>query len=183
MSSVSPKILQDILDTTEAALAETIRHDRHFHNVQRVIGAHSSPDAEINCGEAGTMTGFSTTAGDDDFNATPICILGTGDGPFVTGNTVGDGGILVIEDVAALADNMKHMVRLIYGSGTFGEALSAEQFSDAVVSPQRNASHSITRVPLPRITYGTDKLWFTHWVDGVTNPSISFHLEFHGYPL
>ena len=162
---------------------EVTEVEHHLHNRERWIGEHGARNLEVDCGATGTMAVFQSTAGDDAWSATPLCLIGTGDGPFITGMTKYDAHYIIITDVAVAADVKRHYCRLVYGTGTVGDAITAGQFTEFRFTPERGKAHTPIPIICPRITYGTEKLWITHWVDGVTNPTMDFTIGVHEYEV
>lgn len=174
-------IVNGIAWTLENIYIGELTLERHHHNRERWIGEHGVRNAEIDCGATGTMAVFQNTAGNDTWSAAPLCLIGTGDGPFVAGMTRFDAHLLHVVDVAVAADLNLHYLRLVYGTGTVADAITAGQFTEICFSPERGAVNTILSVRMPRLIYGTDKVWMTHWVDGENVPTIDFRMGLHEY--
>ncbi len=176
-----PRIVNGIGWTLENIYTTSVILQRHNHNRDRWLGEHGVRNLEIDCGATGTVAPFQNTAGNDTWSVTPLCLIGTGDGPFVTGMTRFDVHRIHIMDVAVGADLKLHYVRFVYGTGTVADAITAEQFTEICFSPERAAVSTVIELRMPRLTYGTDKVWVTHWVDGDNVPTIDFRLGVHEY--
>lgn len=176
-----PVVINGIGWTLENIYTETVVLERHHHNRERWIGEHGVRNAEIDCGATGTQAVFQSTAGNLTWSVAPLCLIGTGDGPFVTGMTRFDAHEILVVDVAVAADTVLHYCQLIYGTSTVANAIIAEQFTDFQFIPERGAV--VTRIDFitPLLTYGTDKVWLRHWVDGVNAPMMDFRLGLHEY--
>lgn len=162
---------------------EIIEIEHHIHNRNRVIGENVSRNGELVCGAADLMAPFQITSGSDTWGGTPLCLIGTDDGPFITGMTMYDAHEIIVTDVTAGADTDVHLVQLIYGTGTVANAVSAEQYSTHILTPQRTVSVAESEVLMPRLTYGTDKLWARHWVDGESAMTMDFFIILHEYAV
>ncbi len=176
-----PVIINGIGWTLENIYTEVVITGRHHHGRERWLGEHGARNAEIDCGATGTMTAFQVTTGNDTWGGTPLCLIGTGDGPFVAGMTRFDAHEILVTDVAGLADTDQHYCQLIYGTGTVADAITAGQYSEFQFIPERAAAASRTNFIMPRLTYGTDKVWLRHWVTGENAVTMDFKLGLHEY--
>jgi len=171
--------LEEIRETTEETLEDTTRLIAHITTAVRWVGEHAIRNAEIDCGATGTMAVFQNTAGNDTWSATPLCLIGTGDGPFMAGNTHAHVHMMLVTDVAVAADTDLHYVRVIYGTGTVADAITAGQFTEVQFVPERGAAHSLVPFQLPPLAYGTGQLWLSHWVGGTNAPTMDFRIGLH----
>ena len=176
-----PVVINGISWTLENIYLSVIEQKRHVHNREIWIGENPARNLELVCGEASVMTPFQSTAGNDTWSVTPLCLIGTDDGPFFAGMTWFDAHRIHIMDVAVGADLTMHIMRLVYGTGTSAAAIGAMQFTEVCFTPERGAVSTAIPVIIPRLVYGTDKLWVSHWVDGVNAPTMDFKIGIHEY--
>jgi hypothetical protein len=170
----------DGLAGTSNSLAYRVHEiERHFHNVERWWGAVAVPD-ETNAIEANVDRPFAATSGNDTWGtAIPIC--GTGDQPAVTGDVKFDCHRVFVTDLDD--DTTPWRLRIIWGTGTSGEAIAAGQWTEVMVMtnavPGNRAGASPADVIMRRVDVGA-KLWAQAW--NATNSEVmSFFWGAHGY--
>ena len=165
--------------TLEDVEEEVEEIDHHEHNVERWWGT-TGADTETNA-IAATLTPYSATSGNNTWGgAVPIC--GTADTPAHTGATHFDPHRLEIVSLDDETDPWRF--RMIYGTGTSGEAITAGQWSEIIVAsnavPGNRAGGSPVSIRMPVLTVGT-KLWAQCWNN--TNAEVmQFFWGAHGYP-
>lgn len=149
----------------------------HFHNVERWWGALGAP-GEINAIEANVSRPFVATSGNDAWGAA-ISIKGTADNPVAATDAQFDGRqLMVVDSDHATAYRM----RIIYGTGTSADAITAGQWSEImfITAPGPFASGVPVDIRSPLLSIGI-KLWCQIW--NATNAStVSFFWNAHGYP-
>jgi len=153
--------------------------ERHFHNVERWWGALGAPD-ETNAIAATVTVPFVATSGNNTWGtAIPIC--GTGDNPVLATDTKYDIHRLLITDLDD--DTSPWRVRIIWGTGTSGDAITAGQWSEMMVMsnavPGNRAGGSPVDVIMRRENVGV-KLWVQVWND-TNGEELSFFWGAHGY--
>ena len=151
--------------------------DGHHHNVARAWGAVAVPD-ETNAIEANVNRPFVAVSGNNTWGAAiPIC--GTADTPIHgTATSFDPHEVLVVDTDHATTYRM----RLIYGTGTSADAISAGQWSEFMFITNAGPFPSGVEVSvrMPILIIGT-KLWAQVW--NATNASeIDFFWKAHGYP-
>lgn len=171
----------DGLTGTADSLAYRVHElERHFHNRERWWGAVAAPD-ETNACEANVTRPFVATSGDDTWGAAiPVC--GTADDP-----TPGDGDTkfdlhrLLITDLDDDTDPWR--IRIIWGTGTSGDAISAGQWTEMMVQsnavPGNRAGGQPLDVIMRRVDVGA-KIWCSVWNDS-NGETLSFFVGCHGY--
>lgn len=171
----------DGLSGTSNSLAYRVMElERHFHNRERWWGAVAVPD-ETNAIEANVNRPFAATSGANTWGAA-IPILGTADDP-----TPGDGDSkydchrIMVTDLDD--DTTPWRIRIIWGSGTSGDAITAGQWTEAMVMtnavPGNRAGGSPIDIIMRREDVGM-KLWAQSW--NVNNGEVlSFFYGVHGY--
>ena len=163
--------------------------EKHFHNCERWIGEPAVRDAEVDCHEVATTQPFQTDAGDGTTDAytegygTPLCVLGTGYTSLCCGtNTKFDLHRMQIHTTQNTADKLIHRIQIIWGTGTVGDAITANQITEVLADPDdgggKNAPFAIM---MPRGTIGTTKVWVRHWVDNLNTGTMDFFLGLHEY--
>jgi len=156
--------------------------EKHFHNVDRWLGEHSSRSAEDDCGEINVMTPFQSDAENDGYGPW-LCVIGLNDLPVQTGMVKYDLHHLVVTDVELGADLAIHKIQIAFGTGTAGDAYSAGQYTDVPpFIPERGAAFSVMDINMPRNTGGVYKSWLRHWVDSVNTGTMDFFAGIHAYP-
>lgn len=154
--------------------------ERHFHNRERWWGAVAVPD-ETNACEANVTRPFVATSGNDTWGtAIPVC--GTADDMTPgDGDTVFDLHRLLITDLDDQTDPWR--IRIIWGTGTSGDAITAEQWTEMMVQsnavPGNRAGAQPLDVIMRREDVGT-KIWAQVWNDTL-NEELSFFVGVHGY--
>lgn len=173
MTSIAQEAtLEDVGDEVEEI-------DHHAHNVERWWGT-TGADTETNA-IAATLTPYSATSGNNTWGAAiPIC--GTADNPVLVGMTEFDPHRIFVVSLDDETDPWR--IRLIYGSGTSGEAITAGQWSESMIESNAVPGNRAGGVPLdfrmPVLTVGV-KLWAQVWND--TNSEVmQFFWGAHGYP-
>lgn len=161
----------------QAFLAE---FEQHFHNVERWWGAVGAPD-ETNAIDANVDTPFAATSGADAWGAA-ISILGTGDNPVLAGMDEFDCREILITDLDS--DTTPWRLRIIWGAGTSGDAITAGQWSERMIETNAVPGNRAGGVPvpfmMPHLDIGT-KLWAQSWND-TGGEILSFFWGTHGYP-
>ena len=154
--------------------------ERHFHNRERWWGAVAVPD-ETNAIAATVTVPFVAASGDNTWG-TAIPISGTADDP-----TPGDGDVkfdchrILVTDLDD--DTSPWRFRIIWGTGTSAEAITAVQWTEIMeitnAVPGNRAGGSPVDVMMRRVNVGV-KLWAQAWND--TNlEELSFFWGAHGY--
>ena len=170
--------LQATLEDVEAEVEEV---EQHVHTVERWWGALAAPD-ETNAIEANVDRPFTATSGNDAWGAA-IPIKGSADNPVLAGMTTFDPHRLIVTDLDD--DTTPWRVRIIYGTGTSADAITAGQWSEMMVItnavPGNRAGGVPVEVRMPRCAIAT-KLWVQAWNDTL-NEVLSFFWGAHGYPF
>jgi hypothetical protein len=155
--------------------------DHHVHNAERWWGAVAAPD-ETNAIEANVTRPFAATSGNDTWGAA-IPLVGVADNPGIAGlSTTYDPHEILVTDLDD--DTTPWRIRLIYGTGTSANAITAGQWSERMiqssVAPGNRAGGTPFLFRIIVLDVGT-KLWAQVWND--TNGEVlSFFLGVHGYP-
>lgn len=165
-----------------AAIEDEVEEiDQHSHNVERWWGALAGP-TETNAIESNVTRPFAATSGNDDWGAA-IPIIGTADNPGVSGlSTEFDVHELLVTDLDD--DTTPWKIRLIYGTGTSADAITAGQCTERMVQTNAVPGNRAGGTPFPfrmiPLDVGT-KVWAQSW--NQTNGEIaSFFIGVHGYP-
>lgn len=154
--------------------------DQHFHNVSRAWGAVAVPD-ETNAIESNVTRPFLAVSGADAYGAA-IPILGTGDNPVLAGQDEFDCRKILVTSLDDETDPWK--IRIIWGAGTSGDAITAGQWTEEMVQanavPGNRAGGSAVSILMPHLDIGT-KLWAQAWND-TDGEELTFFWAAHGYP-
>jgi hypothetical protein len=158
-------------------LEEVEEVEGHFHNVNRAWGALGAPD-ETNAIEANVNRPFVAVSGNNTWG-TAIPILGASDNPVLAAQTDFDPHEILVVDTD---HTTPYRIRLIYGNGTSGAAITAGQWSEImfIASGGPFDAGVPAEIRMPVIPVGW-KLWAQVW--NATNLSeVDFFWEAHGYP-
>jgi len=153
--------------------------ERHFHNRERWWGATGAPD-ETNAIAATVTVPFVATSGNNTWGtAIPIC--GTADNPVLATDVKFDCHRIFVTDLDD--DTTPWRIRIIWGSGTSADAITAGQWTEMMVMtnavPGNRAGASPVDVIMRRVDVGT-KVWAQCWND-TNGETISFFAGYHGY--
>ena len=164
----------------DAVADEVAEIEQHFHNVERWWGALAGP-TETNAIEANVGRPFVAISGADTWG-TAIPIKGSADNPVLTSQTTFDAHRIMVTDLDD--DTTPWRLRIIWGTGTSGDAVTAGQWTEVMVMtnavPGNRAGSSPVDIRMPNIALAT-KLWAQSWND--TNlEELSFFVGYHGYP-
>jgi hypothetical protein len=135
--------------------------EKHFHSRERWFGKLGSQTATA-WGEADSIAPYRAISGAGVYGADAddeALVLGTDDLPLLAGMVKADVHLLF---VTALSADTPYLLRMIYGSGTMADAITATQFSTFPVMNIVTGSKSggvAAIIMMPRITCGTDKVW------------------------
>ena len=154
--------------------------ERHFHNRERWWGSNGGA-TETNAIAATVTVPFVAVSGNDTWGtAIPIC--GTADAPVPSpDNDKFDCHRIMVTDLDD--DTTPWRLRIIYGTGTSGDAITAGQWTEIMVMtnavPGNRAGASPVDIIMRRVDVGS-KLWAQSWND--TNAEeLSFFWGAHGY--
>ena len=153
--------------------------EKHVHGRERWWGAVGAPD-ETNAIAATVTVPFVAVSGGDAWGtAIPIC--GTADNPVLATDVKFDAHRIFV--VSLDDDTTPWRIRLIYGTGTSANAITAGQWTEMMTMtnavPGNRAGGSPVDVMMPRVDVGT-KVWVQVWND--TNlEEMEFYWGAHGY--
>jgi hypothetical protein len=155
-----------VTDVT-SILAEVLEIDRHWHNRERVIS-----NGGVN------LTPFTAISGNNAYGA-EVAILAAGDTPIQAGMTYFDLGRMF---VARVGHTSPYRMQVVYGTGTFADALAAGQYTEIIYKTdnvnQRSTVWNDFR--FPHVPSGT-KVWWRIW--NATNLSeVDAFFDLHEYP-
>ena len=153
--------------------------ERHFHGTERWWGATGAPD-ETNAIAATVTVPFVVTSGDNTWGAAiPIC--GTGDNPVLATDDKFDLHRILVTDLDD--DTTPWRFRVIWGTGTSGDAITAGQYSETMsmtnAVPGNRAGGSPVDIMMRRVDVGA-KCWAQCWND-TDAEELSFFYGAHGY--
>jgi hypothetical protein len=163
--------------------------EKHFHNDERWYGK-SADQSGVNpwatsLSAAGMRTSFRATSGSSAFGADAndeaLC-WGVNDTLSIAGVTMTK---LDFHEIFVTASSVTTIwyLRIIYGSGTMADAITAGQFSclPLVADAAQNGSIDIIiPIMMPRVTIGTHKIWI-QGKNATDNATIDFLIGVHGY--
>jgi hypothetical protein len=150
--------------------------ERHFHNVGRFWGAVAVPD-ETNAIDANVDTPFVAVSGADTWGAAvPIC--GTADDATGGLGSKHDPHRLLVVDTDHATP---YRLRIIYGTGTSADAISAGQWSEEMFIT--GGGPFVAGVPIDLIMHRVDvgtKLWVQVW-NATNGSNVDFYWGTHPY--
>ncbi len=163
------------LDISDLEGEVTHVHD-HIHNRERWLG-----DTAVEA----SLTPYQAISGNGDYGADAndeADLLTAGDTPVIAGMTLFDFRELMVEDVSA---DTPYVLRIVYGTGTMGDAITAGQYTMTMVqfdstNPQLSAGVPV-EVRIPQLA-ATTKVWVQ--AKNVTNnATIDFFVGIHEYVI
>ena len=157
--------------------------EKHHHSRERWLGKRGSQTA-TDWGVDTVITPFQAISGNNTYGADAndeALVIGTGDSPLISGMVKYDLHRIFIADVSV---DTKFKLRIVYGSGTIGDAITAGQYSEALVetdstNPQQSAGIPFL-INMPRLVCGTDQVWVQVW-NATDNATIDFLVGLHEY--
>jgi len=154
--------------------------EEHLHGPSRLFGVAAVPTATHWADEA-SLNPFEVISGADDFGPDAddeAQVLGTEDTPAITGNIQYDAGRV---QIVATSSTTPWVLRLIWGTGTMGDAETAGQYSDVPFMKESPAGwSSLVEVRMPRSKCGIDKLW-ARGKNASNNATLDFLISQHEY--
>jgi len=158
--------------------------EKHFHNYERWFGIsadQSGTDWALSVSTAGAVTSFTAISGTNDFGADAndeAKVWGTSD-------AMGTDTKLDFHEIFITASSVTTLwtLRIVYGSGTMADAVTAGQYTELPViadAAQGGSIAVIIPVMMPRITIGTHKIWIQA-KNATNNATISFLVGAHSY--
>lgn len=155
--------------------------EKHFHNHEHWRGKLAVQTATAWADD--TLTPFRAISGANIYGAgadDEAQVLGTDDTP-INGSVKYDPYRIVIVE---LSTDTPWKLRLVYGSGTMADAITAMQFTELMAVNIVTGSKS-GGAPLdfrvPRLESGVDKVWIQAW-NATDNATCDFFVGIHEYP-
>lgn len=158
--------------------------EKHFHNHERWFGIsadQSGNDWALSVSDAGMRSPFVAISGNATWGADAndeAKVWGTDD-------AMGSDTKLDFHEIFVTAASVTSIfyLRIVYGSGTMADAITAGQYTEMPVIADAATSGSIDviiPVMMPRITIGTHKIWIQA-KNATDNATISFLVGAHSY--
>jgi hypothetical protein len=173
----------DGLEGTENSLSYRVHEiENHLHSRGRWLGLHGSPTATNWADDV--LTPFVAISGNGVYGADTddeADVLGTDDTPAISGMVKYDLHRILVVDVSV---NTVYKLRIVYGTGTMADAITAGQYSELMVqfdstNPQLSAGIPVD-IHMPRLNAGTDKVWIQAR-NATDNATITFLVGLHEY--
>ena len=167
----------DGLAGTANSLAYRVHEiEKHFHNRGRFWGATGAPD-ETNAIAATVTVPFVAVSGANTWG-TAIPILGTADNPVLATDTKFDAHLILVTDTDHATP---YRFRIIYGTGTSADAITAGQWTEKmfITATGPFSSGVPVSVIMPRVDVGS-KLWVQVW-NNTNGSNVDFFWGAHGY--
>jgi len=155
--------------------------ERHFHGRERWRGKRAvQTDTQW---ADDVLTPFRAISGNNAYGTDAndeAKVLSTADTPTIAGNVRYDVHRIVMINASS---QTAYKLRLVYGSGTMVDAITAGLFTEIIVMSDPSAQqvpHEIINVMMPRATCGVTKLWVQAW--NATNDAwFDFLIGLHEY--
>jgi hypothetical protein len=155
--------------------------ERHFHARERWFGKLGSQTATDWADD--TLTPYRAISGDGAYGSDAndeAQVLGAADTPSIADKTHFDIHRIFI---TAVSVDTVYKLRIVYGTGTMADAVTAGQYSEAMVkfdrlNPQQSAGIPFD-VMMPRCAVGT-KVWVQAW-NATNNATVDFFVGIHEY--
>ena len=180
LDTASDDVAASVVALLREILEDVVETDQHFHNTERWWGAVQAPD-ETNAIDANVNSDFVAASGANTWGAA-IPILGTADDPTPNGQTTFDAHRVLFTDLDG--DTSLWRFRIIYGYGTSGDAITADQWTEIPVItnaiPGNRAGGTASNIKMFPLPVGI-KLWAQAWND-TDEEELSFQWGCHGYP-
>lgn len=155
--------------------------ERHFHGRERWRGKKASQTATDWADDV--LTPFRATSGNNDYGGDAndeALVLGTADTPAIAGNTRYDLHRIMM---VGASSSTAYKLRIVYGTGTMADAITAGQYSEMVIMSDPSAAqvpHDVFDVMMPRGTCGSTQIWVQAW-NATNNATIDFLVGWHEY--
>jgi len=165
-----------------AVYQEVFEIDNHIHNGEIWFGK-SADQSGTNWATEGGMTPFQAVSGNADFGGDAndeALILGTTDTPIRTGQKYFDIHRIFVNAVSA---DTVYFLRLVYGTGTMANAITAKQYT--VIPVKYDSANPTESAGIPvdiisrRYQIGT-KIWIQA-KNATNNATITFFIGLHEY--
>ena len=166
---------------TDSILDEVIEIEHHIHTRERWFG--QSVDQSGNDWAADNLTPLDVISGNNAYGGDAddeAKVLGTADTPVIAGMTKFDLHRFL---VVGVSQNSVYKFRVVWGTGTMADAITAGQTSEFMVkfdaaNPQQSAGIPF-EVKMTRLDAGT-KVWVQTW-NATDNATASFFVGLHEY--
>lgn len=155
--------------------------ERHFHGRERWFG--KSADQSGTDWAADNLTPFRAISGTNAYGSDAndeALVLGTSDTPAIAGNVRFDLHRIMMVNASS---QTTYKLRLVYGSGTMADAITAGQYSEIVILADPSAQqvpHEVIEIMMPRGYCGVTKVWIQAW-NATNNAWIDFLVGLHEY--
>ena len=154
----------------------------HHHSLERWFGI--SGDQSGNDWADDTLTPFVAISGANTYGGDAndeAKVFGTDDLPVGVGKVKVDIHRLFVVNVD---HDTPYKLRIIWGTGTMADAITAGQYSEVLVmsdvtNPQRSSGTPVELL-MERLNSGTDKVWIQAW-NATDNSEIDFLVGIHEY--
>lgn len=170
------------LNGVEDSLAyRTDEIEKHFHNRERWVGKKAVQTGTDWADDV--LTPFQAISGNNDYGSDvndEALVLGTDNTPIIPGNVKFDIRRFLITELSATT---QYKLRIIYGTGTMGDAITANQYTEFVVINTATGPFSggePSSIMMPRLNCGIDQVWVQAW-NNTNNATIDFLVGIHEY--
>ena len=174
--------IDEAIDDIADVSAEVTEIEHHIHNRERWFGKTGSQTA-TDWGTLASLTAYTAISGSGTWGADEndeAQLLGTADTPAITGMAKFDLHRLFM---VAFSAATVYYIRIVWGTGTMADAITAGQYSDVPVAtnvtPANKATGSPIDIIMPRIAAGT-KVW-AQCMNATDNATVTFLIGLHEY--
>ena len=188
VSKIDNQKCDGLLGTSNSLCYRTHEIEKHFHSRERwlsISADQSGTDWNESVSDSGVPDVFTAISGNDDYGSDAndeAKVIGTGDtcGTGLTTYTKFDLHEIIVEDASATST---YVLRIVYGTGTMADAISAGQYTETMFKRDTGAGEAHgTPLPfnMPRGTWGTTKIWIQA-KNTTDNADVDFYVGIHCY--
>lgn len=182
LNKIDSKATSGLTGTSNSLAYRIHEVERHFHSMERWVGKKGTQTATDWADDV--LTPFVAISGSDDYGGDTddeALVLGTDDTPIITGSVYYDLHRVLIIDVD---HSTPYKLRIVYGTGTMAQAVTAKQFSEVMVmfdaaNPTVSAGKPFD-INMPRCAVDC-KVWIQAW-NATDNSQVDFLVGIHEYP-
>lgn len=165
----------------QPTLDEVIEIENHLHNYEKWFGLAGTPAGETHRADRmdGAIAPFQLAAGNNDFNATWLQVLGSSDTPVTSGKTKFDLHRMIVTDTNSTDP---FIIQIVTGeSAGIAAKLTAEDFDEfPYVSATNNNDSGISEIIDKRCDVG-EKVWMRCANVGGNGSLIDLYIGIHEY--
>lgn len=181
IAKLDDRAVAGLLGTSNSLAYKVHELERHFHGRERWRGKKAVQTATDWADD--TLSPFRAISGNNAYGSDPndeALVLGTADTPAIAGNVRFDLHRLMM---VGASSSTAYKLRVVYGTGTMGDAVTAGQYSEIMIMSDPAAAqvpHDVFEIMMPRGTCGSTQVWVQAW-NATDNATIDFVVGWHEY--